>query len=353
MHSRKVVLQFIDSLYRGGAQKVVLDIVRALPKCSHIVCYWTDEEDLKPEFLKENVLLIRLSFSGIVSLPITYFHLLKTIREYKPDYVHTHMFVPNVLARLQPSKEFKIISTYHGECFEQIGWKGWLMRWCERSSLTRADVLIAVSNYIKTYVEIKLNLVGKATVRVIHNSGETESQTNEYSQPSLPIRLVATSNNQPYKGYPLLLEVMAMFPKEVITLDIYGSGMEPLKKMAESLSIDNIVFCGVIPNVSSILKNYSAYIACSNSGEGFSLSMLEAMSAGLPIICTDIPQFVEAVGESAIIFKKSETENLKQKLTSLLKEPIQLIELARASHERSKLFSRNEFERKIQEIYSN
>lgn len=353
MHSRKVVLQFIDSLYRGGAQKVVLDIVRALPQHEHVVCYWTDEEDLKPEFLKEKVLLIRLSFNGITSFPVTYFQLFNTIRKYKPDYVHTHMFVPNVLARLQPMRRFKLISTYHGECFEQMGWKGWVIRWCERRSISREDVLVAVSEYVKSYVGKKLDLAGSFKISVIHNCGGIQSQTNEYRKPTLPIRLVATSNNHPYKDYPLLLTALAAFSKEEITLDVYGGGMEPLKEMMESLAAENVTFCGTIPNVSSILRNYSAYIACSHSGEGFSLSMLEAMNAGLPIICTDIPQFIEAVGDSAIIFKKSNSDSLIQKLASLVNEPGQLTKLAQASQNRSKLFSRNEFERKIQEAYHN
>ncbi len=63
--SKRTSLQLIDSLYRGGAQKVVLDIVMALPEFNHFVGYWADDKDLESEFVENNVRLIKLPFKGI------------------------------------------------------------------------------------------------------------------------------------------------------------------------------------------------------------------------------------------------------------------------------------------------
>src|SRR6187455_1457065 len=93
---KKVVLQIIDSLHRGGAQKVVLEICRALPEFQHIVCYWEEERELEAEFLAEGVELIKLPFNGMRTLftAMKFVNKLKTQRTI--HFVHSHMFVPNL-----------------------------------------------------------------------------------------------------------------------------------------------------------------------------------------------------------------------------------------------------------------
>ena len=299
----KTVLQIIDSLYRGGAQKVVLEIVRALPEFKHIVCYWADDKDLESEFLELNVTLIKLPFDGIHTLPRVISFVRRRISHIELNYVHAHMFIPNIISRLIKGTNTIAISTYHGECFEMTGIKGYVMRLAETVSIGRTDILIAVSNSVRDYIRRKLNF--HKPMLVIHNFGQSITE-NEKTLPKdyrLPLRIVATSNNQPYKNYPLLLEVFSKLQKKQISVDIYGNGMAPLIRYAAEKGIHNLNFKGIATNIPEILKQYDAYIATSNSGEGFSLSMLEAMNAGLPVICSDIPQFLEAVGDAGITLK--------------------------------------------------
>ncbi|HEU5292736.1 MAG TPA: glycosyltransferase family 4 protein [Cyclobacteriaceae bacterium] len=343
-----IILQVIDSLYRGGAQKVVLDIVRALPQHKHIVCYWTNETDLREDFLKEGVALIQLPFAGTLTIIETYFFLRSLVRKHKPDVIHSHMFIPNLLTRWLP-KEFALISTYHGEVFSKTGLKGLLIIALEKWTLSRCDVVIAVSNYVQSYLKKKLGT--DRAIEVVHNYGQTFPASKPYTL-QLPLKLVATSNNQPYKDYPLLINAMSALSDQSITLDIYGNGMEPLKKLAADLKVVNVKFCGVIPDVTKVLNNYSAYIIASHSGEGFSLSLLEAMNVGLPIICSNIPQFKEAVGPDAIIFEKSNVQDLVGKLREVIEQPETLLSKARLSNERALLFTKENFLKNITDLYS-
>jgi glycosyltransferase involved in cell wall biosynthesis len=343
-----VVLQVIDSLYRGGAQKVVLDIVRALSQHKHIVCYWTNETDLRDEFLKEGVTLIQLPFTGTRTIFKTYFFLKNVVAKYRPDVIHSHMFIPNLLTRLLP-KKFALMSTYHGEVFVKSGIRNSLIIILEKWTLSRCDVVIAVSNYVKDYLSIKLK-TGRI-IEVVHNYGES-SQINKPYAVQVPLRLVATSNNQPYKDYPLLINTMAALSDKPIILDIYGNGMDSLKSLVAELKISNVKFCGVIPDVTKVLKNYSAYIIASHSGEGFSLSLLEAINAGLPVICSNIPQFTEAVGEEAIVFEKSNMKDLVHKLTEVIEQPETLLSKAKGISNRALLFSKQNFLKNITDIYN-
>ncbi len=342
-----IVLQVIDSLYRGGAQKVVLDIVRALPQHKHIVCYWTNETDLKNEFLGERVTLIKLPFTGMKSFFGAYLFLRKVIKQHQPHVIHSHMFVPNLLTRLLP-KDFALISTYHGEVFVKSGLRNLVIIALEKWTLFRCDAVVAVSHYVKDY--LRRTLRTRRVIEVIHNYGEGARVIKPYTV-SQPLRLIATSNNQPYKNYPLLIKAVGALSNKNISLDIYGNGMDTLKNQVAELKISNVTFGGVVPNVPEVLQGYSAYIIASHSGEGFSLALLEAMNAGLPIICSNIPQFKEAVGDEAIIFEKSSEQDLVQKLSEVIEQPEILLTKASGSSSRALLFSKQNFLRNIADLY--
>jgi glycosyltransferase involved in cell wall biosynthesis len=210
-------------------------------------------------------------------------------------------------------------------------------------------VAIAVSNYVKEYLRKKLGT--DRAIEVVHNYGESFPGSKGNSAQS-PLKLVATSNNQPYKDYPLLINAMIALSDKPISLDIYGNGMEPLKALVRNLAASNVKFCGVVPDVTSVLSNYSAYIITSHSGEGFSLSLLEAMHAGLPVICSNIPQFKEAVGEDAIIFEKSNVQDLIEKLTEIIDRPEILSAKAKGSSTRALFFSKQNFLKNITDLYN-
>lgn len=347
MKAKHTVVQFIDSLFRGGAQKVVVDIVEALPDCNHVVCYWSPELDLKPELEQLGVTLVRVPFYGIWSLPYTWLKFYQLINNLKPQYIHSHMFVPNLLTRTIPKSNFLSIATYHGECLEGSNWKANLTRWAERKTLHRSDKVLAVSEYIRTYLVSRLKPATE--IEVVHNFGRAGAKAK--LSPQLPLRLVATSNNHAYKNYPFLLKAMQRLKDKPMHLDIYGSGMAAIKDLADTLGLRNVTLKGVVSDVTLVLPEYNVFVIASNSGEGFSLALLEAMNCELPIICSNLPQFMEAVGEEALIFDKTKVEELAACINSLIDEPQSLLSLSVVSKNRAQLFSKAIFVSRIRAIY--
>lgn len=347
--SKKVAIQLIDSIYRGGAQVVVLNIVKLLPQYQHIVCCWTNEDDLQEELTQAGAELVRIPFKGIATFPRAYFFLKRLVEHRKPVVVHAHMFIPNMLMRLLPQR-FKSISTYHGEVFNRKGFRGDVIRWMERRTVNSTDTVIAVSEHVRQYIAIVLRTDRK--IEVVYNFGPSSSQTNETKEITLPLRLMTASNNQPYKDYPLLLDAFARLKADPVSVDIYGNGMAPLIERATAMGLQNVKFCGGVSDVSSYMGQYSALVMTSNSGEGFSLAVIEAMNAGLAVICSDIPQFVEAVGDDAIIFRRSDSESLVEKIRHIIRQPSQLEVIAGKAKERARNFSIERFRDRMTEIYS-
>lgn len=103
--------------------------------------------------------------------------------------------------------------------------------------------------------------------------------------------LITASRLATEKHVDWLVEAVAKARETIpdITLDIYGKGPEDKKIMetAERLGCtDCIKLCGQ-QNLDEVYQNYEAYAAGSTS-EGFGLTLMEAIGAGLPIIGFDV-----------------------------------------------------------------
>jgi glycosyltransferase involved in cell wall biosynthesis len=74
--------------------------------------------------------------------------------------------------------------------------------------------------------------------------------------------------------------------------------------------------------------------------EGFGIPVLEAMSIGIPVICSDTSSLPEVVGESGILFGNNNKDDLKNKIIEFLNKDQKTIqEMTLAGIERSKKFN--------------
>ena len=104
--------------------------------------------------------------------------------------------------------------------------------------------------------------------------------------------LVTTGNLDIVKNHRFLLEVLAEARKagRSLTLDVFGEGpcWKDLLRQAHSLGLaERVRFRGFRPDVRDFLPRYRAYVHASYS-ESSSLAIIEAMSAGLPIVAGNI-----------------------------------------------------------------
>lgn len=95
------------------------------------------------------------------------------------------------------------------------------------------------------------------------------------------------------KNIPMALDAMRLLRQRVTdaTLDIYGDGelLEQIKGDVTRLGLQDIVTLkGKTKDVTGVIARYFGFLSSSDY-EGISNSMLEAMSVGMPVICTDCP----------------------------------------------------------------
>ncbi len=119
------------------------------------------------------------------------------------------------------------------------------------------------------------------------------------------------------KDHDILLKAYAHAELANTKLVIVGDGpkLAELEQLAMSLNIqERVIFAGFIPQALKILKAFDVFVFSSNEEEAFGVAVLEAMMAKIPIISSNAKGPVEAVGDTGLIFKQSDSSNLAEKL---------------------------------------
>lgn len=137
-----------------------------------------------------------------------------------------------------------------------------------------------------------------------------------------------------------------------IRIVIYGEGEEKkrLIELIDSKGLsNNIVLAGYTKDTVNVLANSSIFVSSSDY-EGISNSMLEAMSVGMPIVCTDCPiggAKMMLNNGAGLLIKVGNVDDLVAKLDYLFSNPIKAKELGSTALMRAKDYS----VRKITEMW--
>jgi phosphatidylinositol alpha-mannosyltransferase len=106
------------------------------------------------------------------------------------------------------------------------------------------------------------------------------------------------------KGLEVLLQAMTRLRDSGIELLVAGSGPQEreLRALAERLLV-NARFLGRVDDTTkaALFKRADAYCAPGLGGESFGIVLIEAMSAGTPVVCSDLPGFRAVASGCAVL----------------------------------------------------
>jgi glycosyltransferase involved in cell wall biosynthesis len=82
-----------------------------------------------------------------------------------------------------------------------------------------------------------------------------------------------------------------------------------------------VIFTGTLPNALQMYPIFDLYVAASRK-EGLSLSLIEAMAMGLPVVATDVPGHRDVVvhGETGMLVPPGDTPALAHAVASVLSD---------------------------------
>lgn len=258
------------------------------------------------------------------------------------DIVHLNLFAPRDKIPLIAYAAWpcRVVFVDH---MSGYGGDGSLARRLVRSTLdslvvARTAAYVGVSRYVGDRAVRRFPRMRRH--RVIYNGVDDQRFGALVAQARVPkARLLCIANLIEHKGVDILLKAVAQMSTRDVVVDIVGDGpLEPqLVRLAESLSIGRRVrFLGLQDDVPSCLAQADIAVHPCVWQEAFGLSVVEAMSAGVPVIASNTGAMPELLADGAcgVLVPPGDPVALGEAIDRLLAEPDRGRALAAAARRR-------------------
>jgi glycosyltransferase involved in cell wall biosynthesis len=111
-------------------------------------------------------------------------------------------------------------------------------------------------------------------------------------------------------------------------------------------------FLGFVPlDTLKVFYRAATLFAFPSLHEGFGLAPLEAMACGTPVVASDIPALVEAVGDAAELVTPDNLFDVARGLRSVLLDEERRRDLSRTGRARAQRFDWDDTARSVLDVY--
>ncbi|MCX2980818.1 glycosyltransferase [Halieaceae bacterium IMCC14734] len=336
--SKVRVLQIIKGLGLGGAERVVCDIVRTLDHSRYelTVAYLLPHKNaLVAELEALGVEVVCLSEGDGMGVASS-LRLWRLLSSKQFDLVHAHLPSTGIWLRLfRPFFSFRLLYTEHNLWSSY----GLLIRWLNRLTYPLNSVSMSCSVQV-------WRSAGERGI-VIRNGIDLDrfqvSPAKDMAGNARICVAICVANLNPKKNHAMLLEAVATMPlREGFRLLLVGQDghcREALEGQAAALGLSDIViFHGPSADVVGLIAGADIFVL-SSQFEGLPISLLEAMAAGLPAVCTNVGGISEALidGETGYLVAKSDTERFSLRLSELVDNESKRRDFGAAARKRAEL----------------
>jgi glycosyltransferase involved in cell wall biosynthesis len=332
------VLHIITSLKRGGAE-VFLSNLLPLLKYKGInvsLVSMTNEIDLA-DILRENKIPVyTLNFKGniykIKDILKAIQNLKAIILKEKPDIIHSHLYMADLITQIAVGKRYPLISTIHNIdkwWSEKYRIKSRIKTFLDSFSgkLTKS-YYIAVSESVRN-AACKSLRIPENRIRVVYNGINLQNFTvKDYRNESIinsPI-IIQVGRFYKEKGHETSMKAMLIIRKYYPKARLLLVGDGPLRSFIENEIkrldlIDNIELLGIREDIPELLLKADIFWMPSE-WEGLPIACLEAMASGLPVIASAVGGLPEIIvdGETGYLIPKGEYKQLAEYTIRLLSD---------------------------------
>ncbi|MFI3213754.1 MAG: glycosyltransferase family 4 protein [Eubacteriales bacterium] len=337
MKQKKICL-FINSLQKGGAERVMVNLAKYFSEEGYQVVLVTQHRAKEEYPLVDGIPRIFSEITSeeetsnrIVNFKRRYDKLRKIWKTEKPDVILSFIGKNNVMTlltaaglwipvvvsvRADPKREYASRSLKMAANFT--------FPWAKKIVMQTTESKLFFRKAIQKKVVILKNPLNPTFVRPIYE-GEREKT------------IIAVGRVDQNKNHQMLVEAFAQIADQYpeYQLIIYGDG-ESRSSIQEWVCNrkfeDRIFLPGAITNVADEIARAGIYVLTSKS-EGMPNSLMEAMALGIPCISTDCPcggakDLIED-GKNGILVSVGDVNDLASQLSKLIEEPEVAINLGR------------------------
>jgi glycosyltransferase involved in cell wall biosynthesis len=372
------ILHIIPNLKKGGAERLVIDIVRALAADQSIqiklilfenkIEYNVDDIiqfiDIVPSYVQLSV--FRKNLFEITNLQ-------NAIEKFNPEIIHTHLYETEIISRSCSFPKAKWFSHAHDRMksfnklkFESLTNKKDITNYFEkkyllkRYSVNGGNQFIAISKDIESFLKSVLPKDNQTVHRL-----ENAIDVNRFKNPTIVqkkligklYKLISIGRLDTNKNHQFLLDRMKDL-KELglqFHLTIIGEGdqREILKNKINCLNLQSeVTLVGVKERVEEYLWQSDIYVHSAIS-EGFGLTLIEAMAAGLPVVSLDgggNRDFIQN-GFNGYLVNREEKSLFVEHILEIVKDNILYESLSNNAIRFSSKFDINQYIVKLLELY--
>lgn len=361
------VLHLLASGGYGGIES----LMRSYSKESHLenifVFVW-GTGDIYDDMCKQGIKCVDLHEKNGKFLH-TISAIIKKCNEIKPDVVITHHDVAHfkaVLIYLHFLMPQIITVAYAHENGADIAKNGnkiksFLTKMINEIGFHCADGVISISYSVQKSI-VDIFKVPNNKIKIIYNGTDTKKihyrlrcNVTDGAKFLYVGRLIEE------KGVQSTISALAMLPASLKwSFDIVGDG--PYREMLERQVIEvnlteKIHFLGACNNIPEILNDHNIFVHMPNWEEGFGITVIEAMAAGMVCICRrigGIPEIIESGRDGILVDSK---EDLVQVLKKIISDNFdeEIYTISKSAKKKAEKFSIERFAKEldcyINEIY--
>ena len=293
------VLFIAGTLGQGGAENQLFLLVRSLKTANHepIVISLTKGDFWEEILISNGIKVITLESKKNRLKKLA--EIIRITKYQKPDLLYSFHFYTSMYAGIAG----RVTNTF---CLGSIRSNGWIENkhngfW----KYFHFNLPNAIIGNSKHGLEVAAKLFGlkKQQVGVLSNAIDTNKFNFRGTlTASSKFRILFVGRLIPIKRPQDFLRISQLLADAEIPVEAIILGDGPmrieLEKMADDMGLKSIVtFAGNVPNAYNYLKNSNAFIHCAEA-EGTPNAVLEAMSTGVPVYCSNIIGIETLLGDN-------------------------------------------------------
>ncbi len=342
--TRLTVLHVVETLRTGGTERQLVAFLQRSDRrrFRHIVCVLAAGGRFEHELQCQGVPVYHLNSRGRLNPVTGGVRLRRLVRALRPDVVHAALFWPGVLARTVgrwsgvPVITTLVNTTYEPEWRldnpQLTPWKVWAVRIVDRATARlHGTWYVAITESVKISAVRQLRIPPER-IEVIPRGLVPESYAVEEDparirrelgwEDTYPL-ILNVGRLVPQKGQRYAVRAMpavvARFPNARLVIAGEGRLRSILEREVRELGMDaHVSLLGERTDVRRLLHAADLFVFPSLF-EGFGNALLEAMAAGRPCVCSDIPPLREVTdgGRVAVLVEPRSPAGLAAALVRL------------------------------------
>ena len=321
----------------GGIEIVVEELsTRMVKKGIKVTCYNRKGKHALDKSQKVNHIkeykgvklksVLTIDVKGLAAMTSSFFGAIKILFS-KNNIVHFHAEGPcAMIPIIKFFSKKKIIVTIHGLDWQRAKWGGFATKYIkfgEKMAAKYADEIIVLSENVKMYFKDTYN---RETNFIPNGVNKPEIKDANIIKDKINLAkdsyILFLGRLVPEKGIHYLIEAYNKINTDKKLVIAGGSSdtdtyFNELKE--KSKENNNIIFTGFVQGeeLEELYSNAYIYVLPSDL-EGMPLSLLEAMSYKNCCLTSDIPECKTVMDNNGVTFKKSDVNDLKEKLQYLV-----------------------------------